>query len=70
MRSRSEGGAVLTGACDSRRLQPSEFMDSRNEADAMVGNVAVGGRARGASAGCCCVEETCCDTGVEGGFAG
>jgi hypothetical protein len=32
----TEGGAVLTGASASLRLQPSEFMDSRNEAEAML----------------------------------
>jgi hypothetical protein len=40
---------VLTGACDSRLLQPSEFMDSRKEADAMFGDCS-GGGARDASA--------------------
>lgn len=59
---------MLTGACDSRLLQPSEFIDSRNEADAMAGNVAV--EEHEMLAPWCCLEETCCEAVVEGGFAG
>ena len=38
MRPRNEGGAVLTGAGCSLLLQPREFIESRNEAEAMVKN--------------------------------
>jgi hypothetical protein len=36
MRPRNEGGAVLMGAGSSLLLQPREFIESRNEAEAMV----------------------------------
>lgn len=32
----TEGAAVLTGASASLLLQPREFIDSRNEAEAML----------------------------------
>jgi hypothetical protein len=36
MRPRNEGGAVLMGASASLLLQPSEFIESRKEAEAML----------------------------------
>jgi hypothetical protein len=36
MRPSNEGGAVLTGASASLLLQPSEFIESRKEAEAML----------------------------------
>jgi hypothetical protein len=38
MRPRKEGGVVLTGASASLLLQPSEFIESRKEAEAMSGS--------------------------------
>lgn len=39
MRPSKEGGAVLMGASASLLLQPSEFIESRKEAEAMLGEV-------------------------------
>jgi hypothetical protein len=36
MRPSNEGGAVLTGASTSLLLQPSEFIESRKEAEAIA----------------------------------
>ena len=41
MRPSNEGGAVLTGTSGSLLLHPSEFIESRKEAEAMLGTGAI-----------------------------